>query len=709
MPNSKAKYILEAEDRTKLGLKKASKNFKSFGSRVSKVSGLLAAVGAGMGFSAVIAATKRQEQAMAQLEQRLKSTGGVSGYTAKELEKMAGALQKLTTFGDEAVMEMQSLLLTFTNVRGGVFEDTTKIILDMSVAMNQDLKTSALAVGKALNDPVKGLTALSRVGVQFTNKQKAVIKSLQETGDVAGAQRLILQELQVEFGGSAAAAADTFGGALDQLGNAFGDLLEQKGGLNDAKSGIKELTAILQDPAIVEGLNSLISGAATFAGWMAQAVSSAVEVTKYIGEEIEANIYGVSYDDIVRLEDQAEKIRESLAGGFWSYWNGDEQRAELKLLESQIEAYYNKPRPPLIETPKQDNPTGASYTVNTDADKNAARIKNQFTATLTAMQRQLTMLNTTTQQERVLWEIQNGRYANLTSQQQNALLQAAKNIDQRKETIQALKDEALAADEATKKQEEYDAELASQAQKWRDLVNPVNDMQRNLEELDLLLEKGKISWETYGDAVFHAMDGMSDSTDIAGDEMDQFAIQAAREMQNSFSDFLFDPFNEGVEGMLRGFVKTIHKMVSELLAQQMLSSFLNSMKGVGGWVGVAASTLAANVKHSGGIAGSGPTRQVSPLIFANAPRYHSGGIAGLQPTEVPAILQQGEGVFTKDQMAAMDGGGTASQSSQPSQSVRVVFVDDQRDIGKYMAGAAGEKVILNVLQRNAGAVKQVLV
>jgi uncharacterized phage infection (PIP) family protein YhgE len=75
----------------------------------------------------------------------------------------------------------------------------------MSVVLNQDAKQGAIQLGKALNDPIKGITALSRVGVSFTEDQKKQIRAFQEAGDLTKAQAIILKELQTEFGGAAEA------------------------------------------------------------------------------------------------------------------------------------------------------------------------------------------------------------------------------------------------------------------------------------------------------------------------------------------------------------------------------------------------------------------------------------------------------------------------------------------------------------------------
>lgn len=180
-------------------------------------------------FNSVIAATEAQVLAEAQLNAALKSTAGVAGLTAKELTSMASALQKQTRFGDEAIINAQSLLLTFTKVGKDVFPDAIETILNMSEAMGQDLQQGVIQVGKALNDPVLGVTALRRVGVQLSKQQEQQVKDFVKVGDVAAAQRIILGELETQFGGVAKAAGETLAGSLDKMRNATGDAAESLG------------------------------------------------------------------------------------------------------------------------------------------------------------------------------------------------------------------------------------------------------------------------------------------------------------------------------------------------------------------------------------------------------------------------------------------------------------------------------------------------
>jgi hypothetical protein len=94
------------------------------------------------------------------------------------MQAFAGDLQKVTTFGDEAIISSQALLLTFTQVGEEAFPRAQKSILDVATAMGTDLKSATLQVGKALNDPIQGITALTRSGIQFSESQKAVIKQM---------------------------------------------------------------------------------------------------------------------------------------------------------------------------------------------------------------------------------------------------------------------------------------------------------------------------------------------------------------------------------------------------------------------------------------------------------------------------------------------------------------------------------------------------
>lgn len=146
--------------------------------------------------------------------------------------------------------------------------------------------------------------------------------------------------------------------------------------------------------------------------------------------------------------------------------------------------------------------------------------------------------------------------------------------------------------------------------------------------------------------------GLAGDHESAMDEMTQFSIQAARSAQSAFADFLFDPFKDGLDGMVAGFAEAIRRILSEAVAAQALEGLLGGDfmdKGeLGGLAGQGLNWL-TGFFHQGGIAGNAPqSRSLPALAFANAPRYHGGGIAGLAPGEVPAVLKRGEEILTED-------------------------------------------------------------
>ena len=209
-------------------LDKIGKKFQTVGAGLT--AGLTLPIAA-LGVSSVNAFDK-QAKAIAQVEAGLKSTQGQVGLTSAELQKMASDLQNTSLFGDEEILkDVTAQLLTFTNITGSAFNRTQQAALDLSTRLDGDLKSSAIQLGKALNDPVANLSALSRSGIQFSNAQKETINALVSTNQMAEAQTLILDELEKQYGGSAAAAAKAGKGPLTQLGNTLGDISEEFGAI----------------------------------------------------------------------------------------------------------------------------------------------------------------------------------------------------------------------------------------------------------------------------------------------------------------------------------------------------------------------------------------------------------------------------------------------------------------------------------------------
>jgi len=221
-------YLTAETKRFRKGLAKADKSVAKL-SRNMKRYGAIAGAAFVAGAAASVKAYAEQEQVAAKLRQTLKATGHAAGISFRTMEQEAARLQSVTTFGDEAIMQGQNLLATFKNIKGQTFQDATAAILDMSASLGQDLKSSAIQVGKALNDPVAGMTALGRAGITFSKQQKDQIKQAMKANDIGKAQGIIMAELESQFKGVATAMAETPIGQWKQLVNVVGDLGEAFG------------------------------------------------------------------------------------------------------------------------------------------------------------------------------------------------------------------------------------------------------------------------------------------------------------------------------------------------------------------------------------------------------------------------------------------------------------------------------------------------
>lgn len=181
-----------------------------------------------------IAAYEESAKVGRETERVLRTTGAAAWITAGQVSDLASALSDKSGVDDEAIQSGENLILTFTNIRNeagkgnDIFDQTTQLALDMATALGKDMATSALQLGKALQDPVDGMTKLSRAGVVFTDQQKDQVRQLQASGDLLGAQKVILAEVAKEFGGAAEAAAtplEKLKVKIDNMSEAFGGML----------------------------------------------------------------------------------------------------------------------------------------------------------------------------------------------------------------------------------------------------------------------------------------------------------------------------------------------------------------------------------------------------------------------------------------------------------------------------------------------------
>ncbi|MDP2410351.1 MAG: phage tail length tape measure family protein [Pseudolabrys sp.] len=190
-----------------------------------KIAGIGALIGAaGLASNRAVTAFQKFEEQSAVLDSVLKSTGMSAGRTAAQIQDLVNGIGDIAKTRDAA-----TVLLTFKTIATDTFDRTLKLADDLAAVMKTDISSAAMQLGKALEDPEKGLSALTRSGVSFSSQQKEVIKDLYETGRVAEAQGLILDQVARQVGGAGAAQDAGLSGAYEALSDATQRLMERWG------------------------------------------------------------------------------------------------------------------------------------------------------------------------------------------------------------------------------------------------------------------------------------------------------------------------------------------------------------------------------------------------------------------------------------------------------------------------------------------------
>lgn len=527
--------------------KKANSAFASIARTLAGYASAAAAIGLVTGaIRKTITETSQAQAAVAQLNAALESNGNVVGFTSKQLQDYASQLQRTTTFSDEAVISAQSLLLSFSNIRGDNFTRTTDAVVNLSARLGKDLSSSAILVGRALNDPVESLNALSRSGVKFTENQEKVIKSLVESGRLAEAQGIILDTLDQKFGNAAVAARNTLGGALDGLKNSFGELFEVSDeSSSGAVASINALTLELQKPETINAVNGITSA---FANLGAVSVSAIASLIKKL-QELANSPALLAISRIGLLFGVAQQVLTP--------------RGQVPTAPVATNA-----RPISSDTQNQ----GADQTV-----KSAASLLKEIRVTATKIP-------------------------------VDAIKKLAEQTAASTRTVIEQELAAFYAFEAALESSLSDGEISQEQY-----------IARFNERLTNLITDVEVTAKRIGPAVKQPLDGLN-----------VFAEQAARNIQNAFANFLFDPFSEGLKGMLKGFVDLLRRMIAELLAQTLLLAFLDYLSG--GVLGRTIATFAAagakeirGPKAMGGPVSGGSTY----LVGERGPELFTPGASGM--------------------------------------------------------------------------------
>lgn len=519
------------------------------------LSGAILGVGVAQVFGKFVEETRNAQNEQAQLKAALESTGQAAGFSADQLNRMATELAGKSIFGEGDINSAQTRLLSYTGVVGEQFPRALQAAIDMSARLGTSLEQSSETIGKALDVPSQGLSALSKQGFRFTDDQKRLVESLEATGRTAEAQGIILQALETAYGGAAQAARNTFGGSLTALQEQINSLMTgDDDSVNGLTGAINDLTDLLGSAetkaafasfigfmvdvstALVRMANDFVNGLAAAEGFIDSLLtygtinpfnSDRENVTKYTDQLKEA----VAWRDRLLSEGKTDAA-DTVAGKIkqiQNQLNFSRSRANLQENETDTAALGwagSVTTMPMI--PVVGDPMGSGVKKSTGRAKAAKEEVDQGQKLIEQLQKRINLTGDLTEREKLLIEVQNGYTKFKTAADEDNALALADTLDFIKEQEESYKE----AQESLK--------------------------------------------------------GLSKIAKDTSTETSQFAIQAARSIQESLGDGLYDILSGNFDNIASSFAQTVLKMAADAAAANIAGALFGdygNTKQIGGLIG----------------------------------------------------------------------------------------------------------------------------
>ena len=598
-------------------------------------------VALGASFAKMVKAGSNAESQFLKLEALLKATGGASQQTGADIEQMAVQIGQGTLASVQGVRDAAGVLLTFKSISGDTFKEVLTLSQDLAAVGFGSVKTAALQLGKALEEPEIGLSALRRVGVSFSEEQKEMIKVMSLTGRQAEAQAMILKALKEQVGGAGEGAAGGLAGAFDTLGENITLFFEQSG---IASGTINFLTAAVQ-------------GLADAIGFFVNEIDPLEESLRHLntGFEESEKVIAKNLKEINLLEIANSKLTTVI-----SLQRGENNRA-IEVMEKEIAMHseMNKQRKKkiafheteaeiinktniladktidsLIRQNKNELLLADSYGVNTDFLKLKIALEKKLRAKLgegevatkaitkAVNARTMAMMKQAVEQRNALLMIKNARSEDDSDD---------KRLRSQKEEIQNLK--------ANAKQRAILNAIRAEENRLRALLKDLDPIEREQKINELIKER--IPLLTKQTEEFHKLteelkkintiaDGVGDAFDKAGNKI----VDAFLRGKVASLDF---------KDILRELIIQIQKTIIQTLILDQVNKFVK-----GAITGFFAPTTGTNVGAHGGSAGGGTVQQGRPeLVGERGPELFVPNSAGSIRTNA-------------DTKSAMGGGGGVS-------------------------------------------------
>lgn len=676
------------------------------------------------------------------LEAVLRATGHASGLTAREIAGFAEEMERTTLASAESVQDAASVLATFRSVSGETFIRAIRLAQDLSTVFGQDLRSSATQLGKALEEPVQGISALRRVGISFTASQRELIESLVQTGRTAEAQKVILDALEQQVGGASAAEAGGLTGAANRLSDAWGNLLKAigrtpaisglaEGALDTLARAVEGIASLFEeDPIsvrIVETNRRLIEAEDRLVRLRESGNRRAVAVTQRLVEDLRRQVDDLIAEARSEAEAFAEEQRRAEAGRRAAE---AERLAELlstqrREIDRALDQIATDPAERIVRVNRELDETRRRLDALRAPDgSNAAEVDAAIARAEELARRRIEAIERPAREAAARVAAANARViedlgrqlAGLADERQAFIDQALSRLSEGATAAQraeverlagALYDEKQAREELAKTMREEERLREEGRRLVEQLRTPTEEYAATVERLSTLLSAGAIDQDTFNRALVKAnedlaaaqdrllrqsrewQDGVTralkDYADAATDSAkaaEQATTLAFKTMEDALVSFVTTGKFE-----FASFADSILADITRIAVRQAilapLANWFGGGSGGGGDLLGGLGQVFAGIFHEGGIVGrsTAPVRGVDAALFLTAPRYHAGGFAGIAPDEMPAILRRGEAVLTREQMATLGAGLRGSEDRRPP--VTVVMNISTPDVGGF--------------------------
>lgn len=196
----------------------------------------------------LIQANLEAEASQKKVEEAVRRYGSTSGVTADQIDEVAQSISRLSGLDDELIADAEALALKYNRITTDIFPRFSQVAVDMAVATGDQLPAAFEKAAKIVNQPLRGLTLLSREGYAVSKSQSEMVKSLVKSNDILGAQNVMLDILESQYEGAAAAARDSMTGAVQALSTAWENFLERVGqdNMGPIRQALESIISLLE-------------------------------------------------------------------------------------------------------------------------------------------------------------------------------------------------------------------------------------------------------------------------------------------------------------------------------------------------------------------------------------------------------------------------------------------------------------------------------